>query len=220
MTAGRRIQIFIGLIFPLIATFLPVGATSKHFFGPLLGGEYLWWALSAALLIYIVAVERLPLSSIGFRKPGVLDIVLGIIAGVLLFAGIGVIYQIVLPALHLQAQAKAASNLGALLTTPVWFRVLLVTRAAVGEEILFRGYPMERIKELTGSTLLAVVLTWAAFTYAHLASWGPMHLIVAGYGGVILTVLYLWRRNIWANMIAHWIADGAAFLLLPLLPHH
>jgi membrane protease YdiL (CAAX protease family) len=36
---------------------------------------------------------------------------------------------------------------------------------------------------------------------------------VAGYGGVILAVLYLWRRNLWANMLAHWISDGAGFLL-------
>src|ERR1700761_4049914 len=171
MTTARRVQILIGLIFPLLATFAPIGTISKHWFGPLLGGEYLWWALSAALLIYVVAVERLPLSSIGFRKPGVLDIVLGIIGGILLFVGIGVIYAVIMPAMHLQAEAKAASNLGALLATPVWFRILLVTRAAIGEEILFRGYPIQRIEEWTGSTLLAAVLTWAAFTYAHLASW-------------------------------------------------
>lgn len=204
----------------MIATFAPIGKWSKQLFGPLMGGEVLWWALVVAMLLYVVAIERKSLSSIGFRAPGVWDIVLGILAGILLFAGVGVIYGIVLPALHLAPQAQAASNLGAILSMPIWFRVLLVTRAAVGEEILFRGYPLERIKELTGSTLMAALLTWAAFTYAHLASWGVMHLIVAGYGGVILTILYLWRRNIWANMIAHWIADGGAFLLLPLLPHH
>jgi membrane protease YdiL (CAAX protease family) len=36
---------------------------------------------------------------------------------------------------------------------------------------------------------------------------------VAGFGGVMLTVLYLWRRNLYSNIIAHWIADGAGFLL-------
>jgi membrane protease YdiL (CAAX protease family) len=55
-------------------------------------------------------------------------------------------------------------------------------------------------------------VTVAAFTYAHLASWGGAQLIIACYGGVLLTILYLWRRNLWANMIAHWIADGAGFL--------
>lgn len=221
MTMTRRLQILIGLIFPLLATFAPIGAWSKQIFGPLMGGEALWWALVVVMLVYVVAVERLPLSSIGFRKPGIWDILLGILAGVLLFVGVGVIYAIVIPALHLAPQAKAADTLGTILTMPFWFRVLLVARAAVCEEVLFRGYPLERIEELTGSTILAALLTWAAFTYAHLAGWGTVHLIVAGYGGVILTILYLWRRNIWANMIAHWIADGGAFLLMPLLmPHH
>jgi membrane protease YdiL (CAAX protease family) len=27
----------------------------------------------------------------------------------------------------------------------------------------------------------------------------------------------MWRRNIWANIIAHWLTDGTAFIILPLL---
>jgi membrane protease YdiL (CAAX protease family) len=30
----------------------------------------------------------------------------------------------------------------------------------------------------------------------------------------------MWRRNLWPNIIAHWMADGSAFILLPLLMHH
>jgi membrane protease YdiL (CAAX protease family) len=33
-------------------------------------------------------------------------------------------------------------------------------------------------------------------------------------GGLVLTVLYLWRRNLLAKMLAHWIADGAALRML------
>jgi membrane protease YdiL (CAAX protease family) len=32
---------------------------------------------------------------------------------------------------------------------------LLVTRAAIAEELLFRGYPIPRLGELTGSRVLA-----------------------------------------------------------------
>jgi membrane protease YdiL (CAAX protease family) len=75
------------------------------------------------------------------------------------------------------------------------------------------GIPIERLEELTGSRLIAGVISWAAFTFVHLAAWGWPQLIVAGFGGVMLTVLYLWRRNLYSNIIAHWIADGAGFLL-------
>jgi membrane protease YdiL (CAAX protease family) len=122
-----------------------------------------------------------------------------------------VIYGVVFPALHLKMNTGAMSTI---IQTPVWYRFILVTRAAVAEETLFRAYPIERIGELTGSAVIAALISWAAFTYAHLSSWGAAQLIVAGYGGIILTGLYLWRRNIWANMIAHWIADGSGFLFL------
>jgi membrane protease YdiL (CAAX protease family) len=67
--------------------------------------------------------------------------------------------------------------------------------------------------ELTGSRTTAALVSWAAFTIAHLGGWGWTQLIVAGYGGILLTLLYLWRRNLWANILAHWIADGAGFLM-------
>lgn len=73
---------------------------------------------------------------------------------------------------------------------------------------------IERIREWSGSRMLAGAVTWLAFTFAHLASWCWAQLIVAGFGGLLLTVLFLWRRNLWANMLAHWLADGAGFLLL------
>jgi membrane protease YdiL (CAAX protease family) len=47
----------------------------------------------------------------------------------------------------------------------------------------------------------------------HLSAFELLGMIVTGFGGVLLTLLYRWRRNLWANMIAHWIADGAGFLM-------
>lgn len=93
----------------------------------------------------------------------------------------------------------------------VWF--MLVTRAAVAEETLFRGYPIERLLEVTRSRFAAGAISWSAFTITHLSGWGWAQLLVAGTGGLILTALYLWRRNLAANITAHWIADGTGFLL-------
>lgn len=100
-----------------------------------------------------------------------------------------------------------------LLATPFWYRVLLVTRAAFVEETLFRGYGIERITELTGSKWLAALVSWLAFTVAHVSYWSLGGLLIAGFGGLMLTLLYVWRRDLASNMIAHWIADGVGFLL-------
>jgi membrane protease YdiL (CAAX protease family) len=209
---SRRIQIVIGLFLTLGVGLLPLGTWGRAHsgLGKLLGSEILWWAAVVVALLYIRVVERRPFASIGFCRPKVMDIVLAVIAGVLLVGGIIVIYGVLFPLLHLKVNAQ---EMHTLYSTPYWYRLILVTRAAVAEELLFRGYPIPRLRELSGSVVLAAVVSWAAFTYAHLASWGAAQLIVAGYGGVILTILYLWRRNLWANMLAHWIADGAGFLL-------
>lgn len=213
MTARSRITAASGALFLLVATFVPLGSWGQHLFGRALGPnwsrELLWWVLTFGLYAYVLLAERRTLSSIGFHRPRILDLVLAVVTGVLLVAGIIVIYSIVFPALHLRMNTQEQAML---LHTPLLYRVLLVTRAALAEETLFRGYPIERLSEWSGSRFLAGAVTWAAFTYAHLASWGPAQLIVAGYGGLLLTALYLWRRNLWANMLAHWIADGAGFL--------
>ena len=213
VTPRPRLIAVMGLLFLLIATFAPLGGWGRRLFAPELGPNYsseiLWWVLTFGLYAYVLWVERRPLFSIGFRRPGVLDIVWAVVTGVLMVAGIVAIYSVVFPLLHLQMNAQ---QMGKLLHTPFWYRVLLVTRAAVAEETLFRGYPIERLKEWSGSRLLAGAVTCAAFTYAHLSSWGAAQMVIAGYGGVLLTILYLWRRNLWANMLAHWIADGAGFL--------
>lgn len=210
--AVRRVQIVIGLLLTPGVAELPLGTWGRAtgIGGPLFSGEILWWAAVLLTLLYVLLVERRSLASVGYRKFGWLGFLVAVAVGVLLVAGIVEIYSFVFPLLHLRVNSAAMEKLTA---TPFWYRFALVTRAAVAEELLFRGYPIERIEEFSGRRWLAALISWVAFTIAHLSSWGWAQLIVAGYAGVMLTGLYLWRRNLWMNMIAHWIGDGAGFLL-------
>ncbi|MBS0274493.1 MAG: CPBP family intramembrane metalloprotease [Proteobacteria bacterium] len=214
----RRIVIVIGLLIALGLPFCHLGDVGKAVsgLGPLFGGEVLWWALFILILAYTLAIERKPLSSIGFRKPRLTDIVFAVAFAVAGVAGIGLIFGLVLPALHLTLTQK----LSAIYQAPFWFRVLLVTRAAFVEETAFRGYGFERIAELSGSKLLAALVTFALFTLGHYSGGGWAQVIIAAWGGVMLTVLYVWRRNVWASIVCHWLIDGAGFLLMPMTPGH
>jgi membrane protease YdiL (CAAX protease family) len=218
MTIARRLQIIVGLLLALGLPFCHLGDLGRAYsgLGPLIGGDVFWWVLFIAIIAYVMFVERLPLSSIGFRMPGVWDIVLGVIAGIAIFMGTGIIFQFVLPAMHISVDRQLQTVVAA----PLWFRILNVTRAAVVEETAFRGYGFERLNEWSGSALLAGFITWVLFTMAHLSSWGWGQVVIAAYGGLVLTLLFMWRRNLWPNIIAHWMADGSAFILLPLLMHH
>ena len=218
MTGTRRIQIVIGLLIALALPFAHLGDLGKAYsgLGPLFGGEVLWWALFIAIIAYTLFVERQPLSSLGFKTPNVTDIVLAIVFAVAAVFGIGFIFSVVLPALHL----PITQHLNAMFQAPFWFRVLLVTRAAFVEETAFRGYGYERLTELTGSKILAALVTFALFTVAHYAGGGLGQVLIAAWGGLVLTVLYVWRRNLWASILCHWLTDAAGFLLMPMAAHH
>ncbi|HEX3663958.1 MAG TPA: type II CAAX endopeptidase family protein [Rhizomicrobium sp.] len=220
MTNARRVQIVIGLLLALAVPFCHLGDLGGKLIGPdnPIAGEFLWWILLAAILLYVVVVERRPLSSLGYRRPGTADILLGIGAAIVMFLGTGIIFQLVLPALHLSLK----HNIAAMAAAPLWLRILSVTRAAFVEETAFRGYGFERLTELGGSMWLAALVTFVLFTLAHLSGGGWGQVIIAAWGGLILTLLYVWRRNLWSTIIAHWLTDGAAFILLPVLlaRHH
>jgi membrane protease YdiL (CAAX protease family) len=200
----------VGVLLALGFFSLPVGAWIHQDSGLAnrLAYELIVWAWVAGVLLYVVRVERRPLSSIGFRAVGVQDGIIAVLAGILILAILVLISFVVFPALHWSESNQQA----AVLALPYWLNVLIVVRAAVSEEILFRGYPIERLEELTGSRAIAGVVTCVVFTVDHISFWGWHHIFIAGSAGAALTLLYFWRRNIWVNMIAHFMVDAAAFL--------
>jgi len=176
----------------------------------LLGGEGIFWVLTLILLAYILLVERRPLSSIGLKMPTPKTAAFGLAAGVVMIAGSAIIYMFIFPEFGLPA---GETSMAALQSIPRWFQLLVVVRAAVFEEIYYRGFAIERLAEITGRRWLAALISLAAFTQAHLNYWGWAHLIIVAFAGGVLTGLYLLRRDLGANMIAHLATDVAGFLL-------
>jgi membrane protease YdiL (CAAX protease family) len=177
------------------------------------GYEIVWWALVALLLSYVRWVERLPLASIGFRKPGIWSILIGVAAGIVLLAGLAGIYFVLFPALHFKEDARVTQVMSQMLAKPHWWRLTLILRGAIAEEVVFRGYAIERLRELTGGISIAGILSCTVFVLEHLGVWGWGHLLIGGFAGVILTLLYIWHRNLWVNMIAHFVPDAIGLLL-------
>ncbi|HEX3811181.1 MAG TPA: type II CAAX endopeptidase family protein [Rhizomicrobium sp.] len=215
---ANRVITIIGLLIALGLPFCHLSDLGQKVsgLGDTWGSDVLWWGLFAVIILYVLVVERRGLSSIGYRRPGAWDIAIGVLAGIVMFMGTGTIFQFLLPALHL----SMAHQLQTVTATPMLFRIANVTRAVVVEETAFRGYGFERLSELTGSTVLAGLVTFVLFTLAHYSGGGLAQVIIAAFGGLVLTLLYMWRRNIWTNIIAHWLTDGSAFILLPLLTAH
>jgi membrane protease YdiL (CAAX protease family) len=201
-----------GLFLTLGLVLLHGNQIGERFLGmsPLASRDLFWWPLLAVVLLYVAVVERRPFTSIGIRKPTWKTLAYGLGTAALASWAIGPVSAYVVDHLHLQTNAGAEQ---ALADTPYWYHVLIVTRAALAEEVVFRGYAIERIQELTGSRSFAGAVSLIAFTLAHLSYWGLAPLIFVASAGLVLTLLYLWRRDLIANIIAHFVTDAVALLL-------
>jgi membrane protease YdiL (CAAX protease family) len=93
--------------------------------------------------------------------------------------------------------------------------VAMVLTAAVTEEIESRGYLIERLKTITGSTSLAGVMAFVVFLLQHATSWGIARAVRTALWTTALVVVYLWRRNLHACTSLHLLADGTALLAIP-----
>ena len=168
-------------------------------------GYTIMWGLAAAVIGVTRTGERRPLSSIGLRRlPARLA---------LLAVGIGVLLSLLVPVLSLAAHALAGTGKGALVEVatgvPVAVLTLGVITAAVTEEVLFRGYALERLQELTGRWPLAGFISVGVFTLIHLPGWGAAHALgVALPLGAALTALYVWKRNLLLVMVVHLLIDA------------
>jgi len=210
MTASRRTGI--GLVLSLGA------ASALTLFGPApkaelvtrLAGEVMWWSAVAALLLYIAFVERRPFASAGLRAPNRLDLAIAAGAGIVIAAGTALVYMTLFPVFLLSLSLSHVANL---MHMPYWYLVVMVARQAVAEELLFRGYVIERVDELGHGRRSGAALSFVVYATVHWSSWNPVETVATIFGGAMLTVLYLWRRNIFVNMIARFIVLGVGYLV-------
>jgi uncharacterized protein len=212
-SARGRIVYIIGLVLTLGLLLLKGNQWGERYLHltPLESRDLFWWPLLFVTLGYIVFVERLRLSSIGLKRPGWMTLAVAALTAAALFA-LDPAIDWVIGLLHVNTDPGSGSGhpLGAM---PYWYRAVLVVRAAVAEEVIFRGYAIERIEALTGSTTLAVIVSAAMFGYAHLAFWGWAPALNVAAGGLVLALVYVWRRDLGANILAHFIVDAIALLL-------
>jgi membrane protease YdiL (CAAX protease family) len=119
-------------------------------------------------------------------------------------------YAVLFPILGLSLNRQAVASVT---HVPLWLQTLTMVRAGVVEEILFRGYLLERLATITRKRQVGAILSAVYFIAVHIGSWGYAQLIVVSFGAIILTALYLFRRDLICNMLAHGFTDFIGFML-------
>ena len=172
--------------------------------------EVIILALVGVLLWLVTTKEHVPLSSIGLTQglgrsiiwglAGMLMLGVGLAACLSLFAALGISY----------------GSGGGAIATSKWAVLLTVIRAGIAEEVFYRGYAIERLQAITNSKWVAAVIPLIFFAAFHYRQ-GLPGVILALVMGAILTALYLWKRDLIANIIAHFMIDFIPNIVLPLL---
>ena len=211
----RKSAIALAVVGLVIAWGLPATGLPELFFPgsqetARVGRELTWWAFGALVLGWVILVERAPLQSIGLKRPTVGTFIWGGIFVLPLMASVIFCYAVIFPLFGLTQDMVTTRNIVAV---PLWLQTAIMLRAGIVEEILYRGYAIERLAMMTGRPPLAALLSGAVFIAAHAGSWAGSQLIVVAFGTVVLTALYLWRRDLAACMIAHALTDIIGFAL-------
>jgi membrane protease YdiL (CAAX protease family) len=205
---GLAIAIF-GITFVVAGFRLLTGEMCSN--AQLVTREVVLFELVAALLLLVLRGERLPLSSIGLRfdRPA-RSVARGLVLGVACLALCVALY-VLLPRVGLHI----GGNGGSAFVPSTCAVILMMARASVAEEICFRGYAIERLEKLTGSRWLAGLAPLVVFGLSHHRQ--GMGGIVATFAlGGVLTVYYVKRRDLLANITSHFFVDMVLNVGLPL----
>lgn len=169
------------------------------------------WIITFILLAIVLLWEREPLSSIGIRRMNRQDVLWALFG----FLIAGVLISGTIPLLRSLGLGTTEAGIRKLGELSFELRILIVLTSAITEEIQYRGYPIERLYRLTGNLHLSAVITYIVFVLLHISFWSIGGAIQIGLGSLVLYGLYLWRRNLPACMLMHFLNNSVAFLLIP-----
>jgi membrane protease YdiL (CAAX protease family) len=214
---NRRMAIYLCLalmlVFPLFAS------SAEHALGSLAQSigeiparfvsEGAIWCFGLLVLGIALLGEPRTLASIGLRRPTRWTPLWGLGAAIVLLALGGLASFVTYNVLH--ATNHTPEQVEALVRGSLGFGLLLALRAGVIEEVLYRGLAIEQLAVLTGRRWLAALVATLAFIAVHAVHFDPRQLIPIATASFALAGIYLWRRNLWINIIAHTLIDAVGF---------
>ncbi len=171
-----------------------------------------------AVLLWFLKLDGLKLADIGWTKSltdwrGLLvEMATGVLAGIVFYILHQYVWQSAvnwiatgLPTLR---TASDSAPIGSNLLLSVTIGIVL---GGFVEEQVYRGYVLTRLSEKM-SMIMAVPSMIFFFMLLHIGlGWTGM--VVAGLTGLMLTLLFIWRRSIYAVIIAHALINTFVLIL-------
>jgi len=165
------------------------------------------------LIVSFIAFKwlRLNRSELGLGVPRPLDWLIALGTFFLAMIAAGIVSSL------FPAPESTKSAVAKLINLPLPTRILLVITAGICEEFLFRGFAITALTRFTGNRWLSGLLSLAVFTVAHAGLFGwHSALLIPCVLGLILTLLFLLRRNLVLGMAVHTLIDAIGLIIVPL----
>ena len=190
------VAVVVAMSVPVTSPWLPARFSMLFWFSllmlPLLLGLY--WILTHFL-------DGRPLGSVGFafHPRWKNEFAIGLIAGTAMLLAVAVAESLLgVARFSLDPEPGGKTALAG-----IWLFLMLLV-AAADEELIFRGYPFQRLVDLAGP-VIAVVMVSALFGAAHLRnpfqSW--ISTLNTALVGVLLAICYLRTRALWLPLGIH-----------------
>jgi hypothetical protein len=215
-----RFFLSVGLIFTAyVVTMMIVGEVLRSV-NPFWAHLLFLTALLGVCKLMTAIFDRKPLGSVGLAFHGRWgrELGLGLGLGAAMILAVALLERVV----GLGSFAWSGLSSSSALREVAYYGAFLVL-AAANEELLFRGYPFQRLVESIGS-VGAVALSSAVFGLGHLANPGHTWISAANTAlvGIPLAVAYLRTRALWMPIAIHfsWNFIQGIVLGLPVSGYH
>jgi membrane protease YdiL (CAAX protease family) len=166
------------------------------------------WLFASLILVIAVVWEPRTLASIGLRRPTIWTPLFGVGAAVALIALGGVASFVTYNVLH--APNHTPAQIEQLVRGSFAYAMFLAVRGGVVEEVLYRGLAIEQLTVLTGQRSLAALIATLGFVAVHMVHFDLRQLVPIATVSFGLAGIYLWKRNLWINIFAHFLIDALA----------
>jgi membrane protease YdiL (CAAX protease family) len=203
---GTRAPVMVFILLALAgpAAFVMV---SNHLFGSApslftsVAIQIAYCALAVVLIAAALRVEGASIASLGIRRPTWGTFALALL---LLLVAQFILPLVTTPLVRQFSSAAVDEGVRRLALLPLWLRLVMAVTGGTIEETLYRGYATERLVALTGRRAVGGAIAAVGFGIAHIPAWGSAFALTVDLPfGILMTIVYLWRRDLIANILAH-----------------
>jgi len=192
---------------------LLLAITFALIYNPFTKFPYTFCVIIAVILLFTYLQDK-HLKNLNFKKIGFYEIKIIIICYLILEVSMDFIFQPLVGRIFNEPADYSSFKIleG---NSKMYFKWLfnMWISAAIGEELLFRGFAFSQLKRVFGEKkIVLVILSAVLFSLPHLYQ-GISGLVMTFLFGLAFGFIYLKFKNIWINIIIHGLID-TVFLTL------